>query len=197
MRSLGFCVAGLLILSFSGCGEINIIEQQTQEELLDIDLGIIEEYRIEEGITFEVDTVAYPIQYQILDEGTGKEIHYQDIIFCDYILKLTDGEIFHTSIDSVAKANDIYDEDINYKPAVFTHTETGWAVTPILAQQQGSSATYELGWKIGLTAALKKMNVGGHALIVSPSNYAYQSFNPFFIPDYSVVIYEVFIRNAK
>lgn len=199
MRSLGVCVVGFLIISsISGCGEINIIDPQTPDEQLAIDLEIIEEYRTKEGLSFEEDTIAFPIQYQILETGNGKEINYEDIVFINYNLRLTDGEIFHTSMDTVAEANDIYDDDLSYEPAIFTHTQSGWGVIPLLAQpQQGSSSTYENGWKIGVTAALKKMKVGGHAIIVSPSNYAYQNFNPFQIDDYSVVIYEVFVVNAK
>lgn len=200
MRSIGFWVVNLLLgLSImTGCGEINIIDPQTADEQLTEDLEIIEEYRQSEGLTFVEDTLTYPVQYLILDEGDGKAINYEDIVFCNYNLKLTTGELFHTSMDTVAIANEIYDEDLSYRPAIFTHTQTGWGVTPILGQPTGTTSTsYESGWKIGLTAALKKMNVGGRALIVSPSNYAYQSFNPFGIPDYSVVVYEVFVINAK
>ncbi len=191
MRSIGFWVLNFLtgILIFTGCGEINIVDPQTADEQLAEDLELIEEYRVSEGITFLEDSATYPIQYLILDEGDGRAINYEDIVFCDYIIKLTTGEIFHTSIEAVAKENDVYNEDISYKPAVFTHTKTGWGVTPLLRNNSGSTnSSYESGWRIGVTAALKKMKVGGHALIVSPSGYAYQS---------DVIIYEVFVINAK
>lgn len=199
MRSFGIYVVGLFFIWASvGCGEINIIDPPTVEEQLEVDLEIIEEYRVAEGLTFVEDSTAYPIHYVILDEGSGKAVNFEDIVFCNYTLRETSGDIFHTSIKSVAEENEIYDDAYSYKPAIFTHTQSGWGVTPILAQpNNSSSSTYESGWRIGLTAALKKMNVGGHALIVSPSNYAYQSFNPFGIDDYSVVVYEVFIVNAK
>ncbi len=186
----------LALVLVAGCGEVNIIDPQTQDEQLAEDLEVIESYRQAEGITFVEDSSTFPVFYLILEEGDGKEINFEDIVFCNYNLKLTTGELFHTSIKTVAEDNEIFNEDINYQPAVFTHTQTGWGVTPILSQPNTNS-TFELGWRIGVTAALKQMNVGGRALIVAPSNYAYQSFNPFGIPDYSVVIYEVFVVNAK
>jgi len=189
MSSIGIRVISTLFISWVmiGCGEINIVEQQTVDEQLTLDLEIIEEYREAEGITFEEDTTVFPIQYTILEEGTGQSVNYEDIVFCHYNLKLTTGDVFFTSIDTVAINNDIYSENLTYKPIVFTHTQTGWGVTPILNNNTGSSS-YESGWRIGVTAALKKMKVGGRALIVSPSSYAYQN---------EVIIYEVFLINAK
>ncbi len=198
MRSIGIWALGLLfVFSLAGCGEINLIDPPTADEQLVEDLEIIEEYRVAEGITFVEDSMAYPIHYVILDEGSGKAVNFEDIVSCNFNLMETSGEIFHTSMKAVAEENDIYNEDLPYKPSIFTHTQTGWGVAPILQSSNTTSPTYEAGWRIGLTAALKKMNVGGHALIVSPSNYAYQNFSPFGIPSYSVVVYEVFVINAK
>ncbi len=133
MIRTGFCVVGfLLVLLMVDCGEINIVQNQTANEQLEIDLGIIEEYRKDEGLTFVEDSVTYPIQYTILEQGTGKEISLGDIVFCDYVVRLSSGEVVNTSIESVAIENDLFAETSIYKPLVFTfvHVLTGWSFSP-------------------------------------------------------------------
>lgn len=197
-RNVFYLLVLISCISIVGCGEVNIIEQPTQDEVLAEDLEQIEEYRQAEGLTFIEDSAAFPVQYLILEVGSGEEVEYEDIVFCDYNLKLLTGEVFHTSMQDVAEANDIFDESINYQPSILTHTQTGWGVNPLLGQPSvNTNSNFELGWRIGLTAALNRMNIGGQATIIAPSTYAYQNFNPFGIPDNSIVIYEVFVRNAK
>lgn len=189
MRKTGFGVVGLLfILLLAGCGEVNIVTPQTFDEQLENDLEIVEQYRKDEGLTFVEDSVTYPVQYTILEEGSGKDINLGDIVFCHYIMRLSTGEVVNTSIDTVAIANDIYNENNPYKPIIFTFTETGWAISAIIPPTNNSTSNHEAGWRRGITAALGRMNVGGHALIASPSVYAYSS---------SVIIYEAYIINAK
>lgn len=49
-----------------------------------------------------------------------KTVKSGDTISIDYILKLQDGKVFDTSIESVAKENNIYNPDRPYKPYQFT-----------------------------------------------------------------------------
>ena len=194
MRRLG--VAIMIIGMIQGCGEVNLIETNTQEEQLTIDLELIEEYRQKEELTFVKDSVIYPTQYVIIDEGDGEEIELNDIVFVHYVLKLTDGTVFDTSIDTVAENNDIYVEQLTYEPRLFTHTETGWAVT-YLINNVNQTTNHEIGWRKGISAALKKMKVGGHAIIAVPSIYAYASTSPYGIPANSPVIFEAYVVRAK
>lgn len=196
-RKVFYVLVLISCISIVGCGEVNIIEQQTQDEVLTEDLELIEEYRQTEGLTFVEDSAAFPIQYVILDEGSGEEIEYEDIVILDYNLKLISGELFHTSRLDVAEANDVFIENFPYGPSVSTHTPTGWGVNPLVRLSAPSpNPNAGLGWRIGLTAALNKMNVGGHAVIVVPSNFA-QSYNVLGVPSNSIIIYEVFLLNAK
>lgn len=49
-----------------------------------------------------------------------KTVKSGNTISIDYILKLQDGKVFDTSIESVAKENNVYNPDRSYKPYQFT-----------------------------------------------------------------------------
>ncbi len=49
-----------------------------------------------------------------------KTVKSGDTVSIDYILKLQDGKVFDTSIESVAKENNIYNSNRSYKPYQFT-----------------------------------------------------------------------------
>lgn len=173
----------MIAIGFLGaCGDITVEDPPTLDEQLALDLELIEAYLTEQGYT-DVDTLESDVHVIILDEGTGDPINESDQVTLHYIGHLLDGEIFDTSLDSVAIKNDSYDSTKNYTPLRFTYSSNGWTL-----------GNYIKGFRQGVAYALGNINVGGSAEIVIPS---YLGFTTNFSLAGEVVVFRVYPESVK
>lgn len=92
----------------------------------------------------------------VQEEGAGSRPVSSSVIYTDYTGYLTaDGTVFDTSIEQVARDNDIFVENRSYVPFTFV---------------LGSTSVIQ-GWDI----AFRRMRPGSKFVIIIPSPYAYQS----------------------
>ncbi|WP_245986493.1 FKBP-type peptidyl-prolyl cis-trans isomerase [Marinoscillum furvescens] len=173
----------MITIGFLGaCGEITVENPPTQDEQLSLDLELIEAYLTEKGYE-SVDTLDSKVHVVILDEGTGAPISESDQVTMDYVGHFLDGEVFDTSIDSVAIENDIYDSTKVYQPIRFTYSSNGWTM-----------GKYIKGFQQGTSYALGKINVGGGAEMVIPS---YLGFTTNYALAGEVVVFRVYPTSVK
>lgn len=187
-RILKYLVIAAPVLWIS-CGDENIIRQVDPVIQRNADLEIIEEYVAEKGYP-EPDTTAAGARYVILEEGTGADIDLNDNVSFYYTLGTTDDVVHLTNIKLTAIESGIYDSTRVYEPRVFTLTESVWPIPSIVST--GSSTYSETGFKQGLVAATSKMNVGGHAVLLLPSDLMYGSTTIGTIEANSVIVMDIF-----
>lgn len=109
----------------------------------------------------------------VQEEGAGSRPVSSSVIYSDYTgYLISDGSVFDTSIEQVARENDIFDENRKYVPFSFVLGSTS-----VIA-----------GWDI----VLRRMRPGSKFVMIIPSPYAYRSQenNPR-IPPNSVLAFEV------
>ncbi len=109
----------------------------------------------------------------VQQEGTGSRPSGGNVVYTDYIgFLLSDGTVFDTNIEQVARDNDIYVEGRKYVTFSFVKG-TGGVIT---------------GWDI----AFGRLRPGSKARIIIPSPYGYRNAtnNPK-IPENSVLIFDV------
>lgn len=102
--------------------------ERQQEELskrmdgqLDEDVEQIDAYLSENNINAQQTESG--LRYVIKKEGSGKKPSSGDTVKVEYTGKLLNGEVFDSSIESVAKENDIYNEGRTYEPLEFVHDQ--------------------------------------------------------------------------
>lgn len=108
-------------------------------------------------------------------EGAGTRPTTNTVVYTDYIGKLMElGTVFDTSIESVARANNIWVEGRVYQPFSFLLGPLGTGVIN--------------GWNFGF----RRLRPGSKAVLVIPSPEGYQnSANNDRIPPNSVLVFEV------
>lgn len=109
------------------------------------------------------------IYYKELKEGTGELAKAGDVVKVHYIGQLLDGTYFDTSVDTVAKANNLYNPQRKYEPLEF----------PIGAGKMIP----------GFEIAVRQMKQGGRAVVVLPSNLAYGDRDMGVIKPYSPLMF--------
>lgn len=159
-----------LIVIVSSC----IDEQATEEVIFQKDLEAIQQYLDENPITSVKS---------INDEYTGIRIFWQEVsnsgvkiadgdtARVNYTGKLLTNRVFDTSVESVAKANNIYSESRNYVPIKFRLGNGGLI----------------LGFEYGIS----QMEKGDKATVIMPSLYGYGNSAAGDIPPSSPLIFEL------
>lgn len=169
----------LSILSFS-C----IDEGQTIEAIFEKDEKAIAKY-IDESSMINVKELIDPttgitIIWQELS-GTGFKVTRGDTISTNYTGKLLNDVIFDTSIESVARANNLFSNQRRYEPLRF---RTSSATSPLLVI---------FGFEFGLS----QLERGDKATILIPSAYAYGNNPPQGLPQNAPLIFEVELLEVK
>ncbi|HSF52659.1 MAG TPA: FKBP-type peptidyl-prolyl cis-trans isomerase [Algoriphagus sp.] len=115
----------------------------------------------------------------VQEEGVGSRPTTNTLVYTDYTGSLMEtGDVFDTSIESVARENDLFDENRDYFPLSFT-------LVPWNMAGPGSPIP---GWHIGFS----RLRSGSKAILVIPSPYAYQDqANNSKIPANSILLFEV------
>ncbi|WP_296619549.1 FKBP-type peptidyl-prolyl cis-trans isomerase [Marivirga sp.] len=165
-------MAGLVTVLFSSCDndECENLRGECPEEQLAKDVQIIEEYLEENNLTAQRD-LSYDLFYIIKEEGNGAKPENGQQVEVNYVGKFLDGKVFDTSIESIAKEEEIYSESRTYQPFSFT-----------LGKGQ-----VIFGWDVGI----KLLNEGTKATLILPSYMAYGPRGNSSIPPNTVLLFEV------
>ena len=108
----------------------------------------------------------------VQEEGDGTRPSTNTVVYTDYIGKLMeDGSVFDTSYESVARDNDIYDEDRKYNPLRFSL----------------NANEVVRGWDIGFSRLRPKSK----AVFIIPSPLGYQNGVRTGIPANSILVFNV------
>ncbi len=191
-----FCAVGLTVVI--SCGEGNIVVREDPSVQRAIDIGVIEDYLTSKGYNpATVDTTESGVRWVVIDEGqTGdanQAIDESDIVDFDFIGRLTDDKLFDTTIESVALQDTaVHDSSTVYIPVLINYSSTGWTL----------GSRFISGFRDGISATFNKVHVGGHILIVIPSDLAYGPVPPPHvseaIPENAVLAFELFpVRVTK
>ncbi|MFD2203795.1 FKBP-type peptidyl-prolyl cis-trans isomerase [Shivajiella indica] len=175
MKRLGIGILSLLIL-FSGC----VSDEENNQIIFDRDLQKIEDYLSENPIAsvkeLEDPATGIRILWQEVSES-GKSPVALDTIVVDYVGKLLNNSVFDTSIESVARAKNIFNPNRTYEPLQFLFG-TGDIIP-------------------GFEFAIFKMEEGDKATVIMPSLYGYGSFEQGGIPKNSPLIFELDLIQIK
>ncbi len=145
------------------------MEKEAEAQKL-IDDELIQEYLSENNI--DAQQTESGLYYIITEEGNGESPEQGDTVKVDYAGKLMDGTVFDTSIEEVAKENEMYNEQRPYEPLEFPLGQG--RVIP--------------GWDEGLAL----LNEGAKATFFIPSGLAYGPRQAgAAIPPNSVLVFDV------
>ena len=113
----------------------------------------------------------------VQEEGTGSRPNSGNVIYTNYVGSLmSDGSVFDTNIEQVARENNLYDEDRDYKILNFL-LGGGNVIT---------------GWDL----AFRRLRSGSKAVLIIPSTWAYRNNPPSSssIPDDAILVFDVEFR---
>lgn len=131
--------------------ELQAEQSSKNAEMQAAEMQQLSEYLSSEGIT--ANPTASGLIFISKKKGSGKQAEAGQTVKVNYEGMLLDGTYFDTSVEEVAKANGLYNEQRSYEPFEFT-----------LGQGQVIK-----GWDEGIAM----MKVGGKARLIIPSNIAY------------------------
>lgn len=169
MKYLGLGILVLTVL-LSAC----ISDSENAQIILERDKQKIEEFVRDNPI---------PSVKEFYDPGLGIRIFWQEVsnsgrkaflgdtVVVDYVGKLLNGNVFDTSIESVARANNIFNPNRPYGPFRFA-----FGFEPVIQ-----------GFLFGIT----QMEEGDKATIIIPSLYGYGRDASQGIPSNSVLLFEL------
>lgn len=144
--------------------------EKFQAEQKEIDKGIIEEYLVNNNL--EANYTEEGIAVVTLESGNGEYPENGDLVKVDYAVRLLDGTLVDTSNEQLAQENNVYNAQREYKPYEFT---------------LGNREVIQ-GWDLGVP----KVDKGGKAKLLIPSQYAYGARNtggP--IPPNAVLVFDI------
>lgn len=166
----------LLAVMISACEPTNPFNNGPTydiEENLERDRVLIDEYLA----SAEIDSL-YRIHHEsgiiiiVQEEGEGTRPMVGSVVYTDYTGSLiSDGTVFDTSLEDVARENDLFDEDRDYVPIEFSI---------------GQGRVIQ-GWEI----AFQRLRPGSKAVMIIPSPYAYRDADRDVIPPNSVLRFDV------
>jgi FKBP-type peptidyl-prolyl cis-trans isomerase FkpA len=111
----------------------------------------------------------------VQEQGSGTRPTRGTVVHTDYTGSLmSDGSIFDTSLEDVARENDIYVDGRNYS---------------FLSIVIGTGGVIR-GWDIGF----RRLRPGSKAIFIIPSPYGYEAQNKTGIPPNSVLVFDVDFR---
>ncbi|MCS4433688.1 FKBP-type peptidyl-prolyl cis-trans isomerase [Aquiflexum gelatinilyticum] len=172
--------AGALLLSlvwiFSSC----VSDEENAQIIFDKDIQKIEKYITQNPIASvkeEIDGGTGIRIYWTELSGSGDKVSVGDTVFVNYTGKLLSNLVFDTSIESIAKANNVYDANRTYEPLEFI---------------------IGLGMVIpGFEYGVFNIEKGDKASVIFPSLYGYGSQANAIIPPNSPLIFEIELVDIK
>ncbi len=166
-------------LIFGAASFVSCIDpDQTQEVIFQNDLAAIEEYIAENPLPgakeFSIETEGIYMFWEVsVDPEVNDQILRYDTVTVNYTGKLLDNTVFDTSVEQVAKDNDIFNSSKTYEP---------------LELWLGSSTKGAIS---GFEYATSLMRVGEKATVIFPSRLGYGSYPPQGIPVNSPLVFEI------
>ena len=200
-------VVGFILLA---CGDGNVVVQIDPDIQLEKDSIAIAEYMNEKGYQNYL-TTSSGVRYFIIEEGNGASIDESDFVTFDYTGMLLSDTIFDTSVKSIGDSirthfledsvgledKDIHEiflatfsEDESYDPLKITYSASGWTI-PSGFPYRTSSINFGDGYKNGVSAVLKHLNIGGRAIFVIPSQLGFGTVDRRIIPSNSPLAFEL------
>lgn len=207
------------------CGDIDYVEPFNEDDQLETDIGLIEDYLAELGIT-DYDTLDTETRIYVEETGDGGSVDYEDIAFFDYVGKELDGRIFDTSIADTAYWEDfenlvtyyevvdtltgepIYDvngfQDLdstefvdNYSP-IYSSTRLyeEWITTHTPGGWAMDQQGAISGFSDGVHYAFENVNIGGKIVVIMPSVEAYGNASFNGLAN-TVLRFDIYVRRTK
>lgn len=159
-----------IIIAFSSC----ISDKENDQIIFQRNLDDIEKYVANNPITsvkeFNDPTTGIRIYWQEVSES-GELPAIGDTLWVDYSGKLLNNFVFDTSIDSVARQNNMLDPNRDYEPFLMLYGLTGVIV--------------------GFEFALSKMEEGDIATVFMPAIYGYGAQGQGSIPPHAPLIFDL------
>jgi hypothetical protein len=163
---------GLLFIFalLSGC----ISDSENSQAIFERDLRLIDEY-IQQNPIASVKEISDPnlgirVFWQELSESGKKAVPF-DTLVADYVGRFLNKVVFDTSLESVARANNILDPNRDYQPL-----ELLFGIGDVIP---------------GFEFALSLMEEGDKATVIMPSLYGYGALERQGIPINSILIFEI------
>ncbi|MBN7814490.1 FKBP-type peptidyl-prolyl cis-trans isomerase [Algoriphagus pacificus] len=157
-----------------------IDEQETSEAIFQEDKAAIENYLDTASIVnvkeYSEEAAAYYVIWQELSNSKDS-VFVGDTVQVHYTGKFLSGKVFDTSIESVAKANGLYNANYNYLPLSFK-TGSGYVLP-----------AFEFG--------INLMEVGDKATIILPSELGYGRTGQGPVPANTPLVFEVELMGIK
>lgn len=161
---------------FTGC----VSDEENAQILFERDIQKIETYVTQNPIASVKELIdggtGIRIYWTKLS-GNGHKVALGDTVYVNYTGKMLDNLVFDTSIDSVARANNIFNVNRDYEPLDFIFGRG--SVIP--------------GFEFGVF----NMEKGDKATIIMPSLYAYGSTGNGAIPPNAPLIFELELVDIK
>jgi FKBP-type peptidyl-prolyl cis-trans isomerase len=174
-KILYLIVIGAGLAFITSCDdECENLRGECSGEQLAEDISIIENYLEENNLTAQRNAT-YDLFYIIEEEGNGINPENGQEVEVNYVGRFLSGEVFDTSIESVAREAGLYSESRDYQPLKFR-----------LGQRQ-----VILGWDIGI----KLIEEEAKATLLLPSYLAYGFTGNSSIPPNTVLLFEVELVN--
>jgi hypothetical protein len=175
MKKTGLAVVFIISL-LSGC----ISDSENSQAIFERDLRLIEEYIQQNPIAsvkeFEDPSFGIRVFWQELS-GSEKRAVPGDTLLADYTGRFLNNSVFDTSIESVARENNVFDPARPYGPL-----EMVFGIGDVLP---------------GFEFAIALMDVGDKATVIMPSLYGYGAGERQGIPRNSVLIFEIDFISIK
>ncbi len=165
----------LLLLSLSLASCVN--ESENFNNLLERERANIEKYIADNPISSvkeEVESDLGIYLFWLEESNSGITVNALDTLKIDYTGRLLDNSVFDTSIESVAKENDVFNSNRTYEPfgIIFLGNQNNRLVQ-------------------GFEYALSKMELGDRVIVIFPSIYGYGSGSRPGIPPNSPLLFEI------
>jgi FKBP-type peptidyl-prolyl cis-trans isomerase FklB len=161
---------------FSGC----VSDEENAQIILEKDIQKIEQYVTQNPIASVKDAIDGSTGIRIYwtqQSGSGHKVALGDTVFVNYTGKMLDNFVFDTSVESVARANNIFNANRTYEPYKFI---------------------IGLGMVIpGFEFGVFNMEKGDKATILMPSLYGYGSQGSGAIPGNAPLIFELELVDIK
>lgn len=174
MKKLGLGILSLFWL-FTSC----ISDSENTQAILERDIKKIEEYLIQNPVA-SIKELNDPSGVRIFWQevsGSAKKPETMDSVFVDYVGKFFDGRVFDTSIESVARENNIFSPQRPYRPFGYV---------------------FGVGQTIpGFDFAVSQMDEGDKVTVFIPSLYAYGSQGTTGIPRNTPLMFEIKLLRVK
>lgn len=151
-----------------------INDDATNEVILEKDIAALDEYLAENNLVnvkevYDASSGLRIIWQELAEDG--KQAVLSDTLQVDYTGKFLDNRVFDTSLDSVAKANNLYSEGRKYLPLEFP-LGYGYLI-------------------FGFEWGAMQMKEGERATVLVPSQYAYGRQGDSGIPSNTPIVFEL------